>query len=302
MKKFFKDFATPLRYPGGKSKLANFMKEVFRLNDLIGGQYVEAYAGGASIALHLLFSDYASHIHINDLDRSVYSFWFAAVNETEDLCRLIRDTPVNMKHWRQQRAIQQEPNNHSRLELGFSTFFLNRTNHSGIITGGPIGGEKQKGDWLMTARYNKTQLIARIKRIANFRDRITLYNKDAAEILTKIVPALPEKSLVYLDPPYYSKGRGLYKNDYSHKDHVAIAGIIGKVKTKWIVSYDDAAEIHKLYSKFRGQTYKLRYSARDNYAGSEAIFFSNNLILPAVETPVMIKIPKSNLIRTSTTI
>lgn len=293
-----KDFVTPLRYPGGKSKLADFMKEVFRLNDLAGGHYVEPYAGGAGIALHLLFSEYASHAHINDLSRSVYSFWFAVLNDTENLCRLIRNTPVNMKHWRKQKAIQEESSKNTTLELGFSTFFLNRTNRSGILTGGVIGGNKQDGDWLIDARYKKSDLISRIEKIARFRDKITLYNKDATEIIIQVVPKLPEKSLVYLDPPYYSKGQGLYKNEYEHEDHIAIAKLIRKMQRKWIVSYDNTAEIRKMYDKFRKLTFKLNYSANAKYKGSEIIFFSDDLLLPATKNPIKVKPTQPNTLST----
>ena len=289
-----REYVTPLRYPGGKSKLAGFMKEIFRLNDLICGHYVEAYAGGASIAFHLLFCEYAVHAHINDLNKSVYSFWYSVINDTENLCRLIRDTPVSMEQWQRQKAIQEEPNKHSNLTLGFSTFFLNRTNRSGILAGGVIGGKNQDGDWLLDERYNKSALISRIEKIAQFKNKITLYNKDAAEFIADIVPQLPEKSLIYLDPPYYSKGRRLYKDEYEHEDHVVIAMFVGKMQRNWIVSYDDTKDIRELYSKFRKLTYKLSYSANDCYKGSEVIFFSNGLLLPSIKNPTKVNLPHKN--------
>ena len=43
------------------------------------------------------------------------------------------------------------------LGLGFSTFFLNRTNHSGILNGGMIGGKAQTGDWKLDARFNRSE-------------------------------------------------------------------------------------------------------------------------------------------------
>jgi DNA adenine methylase len=289
-----REYVTPLRYPGGKNKLANFMKEIFLLNDLIGGHYMETYAGGASIAFHLLFHEYASHIHINDLSKSVYSFWYSVLHNTENLCRLIRDTPVNMKHWRKQKNIQQDALNHTTLELGFATFFLNRTNRSGILTGGVIGGKKQNGDWLLGARYNKSGLISRIEKIAGFKDKITLYNQDAIEIITHVIPKLPAKSLIYLDPPYYSKGRRLYKDDYKQDDHIAVAASVAAIQKKWVVSYDDTADIRGLYSNFRDLKYKLSYSANDSYKGSEIIFFCNNLILPKVTDPARVITPDKN--------
>ena len=202
-------YLTPLRYPGGKSKLANFASLVFEENNLIKGHYVEPYAGGAGIALHLLFSGHASHIHINDLNKSIYAFWQVLLEETDNMCRLIYDTPVNIDNWFRQKEVQAHPERHSLLELGFSTFFLNRTNRSGIISGGVIGGKNQDGPWKLDARYNKTNLISRIERVSRVSDHITLYNQDAAEFITEVIPTLPLRSIVYLDPPYYAKGHDL---------------------------------------------------------------------------------------------
>ena len=287
-----KDYVTPLRYPGGKSKLAEFMMEVFILNDLIGGHYVETYAGGASIAFNLLIKGYAEHVHINDLNKSVYSFWYSVVHETENLCRLINDTPVNMEQWYKQKTIQLQPEKHTDLMLGFSTFFLNRTNRSGILTGGVIGGKKQDGDWLLDARFNKPALISRIERIAGFKNKITLYNDDAADIITKVIPGLPKKTLIYLDPPYYVKGRELYQDAYKHEDHVAVADLVASMQRKWIVSYDDMPAIRTLYKKFNKISYKLGYSAKNVYKGSEVIFYSDGLILPKTKDPTKVRVTK----------
>jgi len=279
---------TPLRYPGGKNKLANFMREVVRLNNLVGGHYVEPYAGGASIALHLLFDGYVEHVHINDLNPSIFAFWHSALNDGENLCRLIQDTPVNIDEWKKQKAVQRQPDQHSVLELAFSTFFLNRTNHSGILTGGAIGGKSQTGTWLLDARYNKLELIARIKKITEHRDGITLYNRDAADIITEVVPLLPEKTLIYLDPPYYAKGGKLYQNSYKKKDHVAVSLLVSNLQRKWIVSYDNTRAIRNIYQNFGHITYKLNYSARDAYKGSEIIFFSENMMLPTAKDPTKV--------------
>lgn len=283
-------YTTPLRYPGGKSKLANFIKLAFEANDLLGGHYAEPYAGGASVAFSLLFYGYASHIHINDLSKSVYAFWHSVLIDADELCRLIFDTPVTMNYWRQQKLVQENPNEHSSLELGFSTFFLNRTNRSGIITGGVIGGKDQDGDWSLDARYNKPALISRIEKISRYKDQISLYNQDATQFIARVVPKLSKKSLIYLDPPYYSKGRRLYENHYQHDDHVVIAGRVAQIKQNWIVSYDDTPEIRKLYRGYRKLPYQLSYSANDRYKGAEILFFGDDLAVPKVENPAKVKL------------
>jgi DNA adenine methylase len=294
-------YSTPLRYPGGKSKLAKFIKLVILQNELLGGDYVEPYAGGAGVALHLLFDGYVKHIHINDLNKSIYAFWYSAIHDTENLCRLIQKTSVTMKNWTHQKSIQEDTKSHSLLELGFSTFFLNRTNRSGILSGGVIGGKEQSGDWSLDARFNKHALIARIEKVSEQRENISLYNQDAAHFINNIIPTTPKKTLVYLDPPYYVKGGELYQNYYGHSEHAMIAKLIAKkIKRKWIVSYDNVKEVRELYNEFRRMTYQLSYSAANRYKGSEVMFFSDSLTIPSIKNPVRPEISPPTLLQHST--
>jgi DNA adenine methylase len=283
-------FNTPLRYPGGKGKLTEFIKLVFEQNNLLDGHYVEPYAGGCGIAMNLLMLEYASCIHLNDIDPAVYAFWHCVLNASDELCALIKNVKVTMCEWRRQKAIQRDPENHSMLELGFSTFFLNRTNRSGILNGGVIGGNDQTGKWKIDARYNKVELCRRVEKIALHRSRIRLYNLDAANLITGVLPSLPKKTLVYLDPPYYLKADRLYRNHYDHEDHLAIAKLVSnKIKVPWIVSYDHRPEIVKMYKGFPTIVYGMNYSAADYYKGSEVIFFSKQLEIPDVNNPAKVE-------------
>ena len=272
---------TPLRYPGGKGKLTNFVKRVFEENGLLDGHYVEPYAGGCGIAVNLLLQDYASCVHLNDINmKAVYAFWHSVINSTDDLCKKITDTRVSMTQWRKQWKIHRQPDEHSLLDLGFSTFFMNRTNRSGILTGGVIGGKEQTGKWKINARYNKKVLCDRIEKIALYRTRIRLYNLDAAALIAGVIPSLPKKSLVYLDPPYYVKSERLYRNLYDHADHAAISKLVKQsISVPWIVSYDYAPEILAMYKGgCKSIVYGMNYSAGTNrYEGSEAMFFSPKL-------------------------
>ncbi|GAG14050.1 unnamed protein product, partial [marine sediment metagenome] len=207
------------------------------------GHYVEPYAGGAAVALLLLYSEYVTHIHINDISKPLFAFWHSVLNATDELCALIHDTEVSIDEWHKQKLMQGQAEEVTLLELGFSTFFLNRTNRSGILKGGVIGGKKQTGSYKLTARYNKANLIQRIKRIARYKSRISLYNDDAEIFIKSITTRLPPKTLIYFDPPYYIKGKGLYEDFYEHKDHLSVSTIITSLKHKWIVSYDNTQEI-----------------------------------------------------------
>lgn len=274
------EYYSPLRYPGGKRKVADYFKQVFKDNLLYDGIYVEPYAGGASVALSLLFNEYASKIIINDIDRSIYAFWHSVLKQPEVMCKLIYDTPVTMDSWKRQKDIQQNKAMSSLIKLGFATFFLNRTNRSGILNAGVIGGQRQDGTWKLDARFNKKDLVSRIEKIASFSNSIELYNLDAVELIKLVKPNLPKKSLFYFDPPYYIKGRDLYLNYYQDKDHRQIASEIAKLsKHKWIITYDNVAPIQNLYSSFRHAKYSLNYSAAKANRGEEIMIFSDNLFI-----------------------
>lgn len=281
-------FVSPLRYPGGKLKVVDYVKRLFEENDLMDGTYVEPYAGGASVALSLLFSEYAGRIRINDIDRSIYAFWHSVLSEPEALCRRIMDTPVNMDTWETQRAVQLEKETTDLLSLGFSTFFLNRTNRSGILSGGVIGGKNQDGKYKIDARYNKQDLIARIESVAEYADRIELTSMDAVELI-KSIRRPGEKTLVYLDPPYYVKGRDLYLNYYNDDDHRDIAKAIKRYRGKWIISYDAVEFISGLYKDYRQKEYHLSYSAGYPNRGKEIMVYSNDLIIPEQEIVKIVK-------------
>ena len=281
-------YFTPLRYPGGKGKLAAYIKQLMRANHLLDGEYVEPYAGGAAIALELLFHEYVSRIHINDVSRPVYSFWKSVLYHTEKLSGLIRDTPLTIKCWDIQKKVLENAQDYDELSLGFATFFLNRTNRSGILNGGIIGGRDQSGPWKIDARYNAPQLIYRVQMIANMKKSIRITQQDAIKFLKAGAVKWPEKTLIYLDPPYYVKGRDLYYNFYAAQDHANVAIAITKKiqRQKWVVSYDNVPAIRDLYRGAPHIVYDIGYSARSASHGSEVMFFDDRLNIPPLVGPI----------------
>lgn len=272
-------FESPLRYPGGKGRLTRFVTELIEANNLTGAHYAEAYAGGAGIAIGLLYLEYATHVHLNDLDPAVYSFWRSVLDEPESLTRKVHETPLTLEERQRQKQIYRDPEA-SPLDLGFATFYLNRTNRSGIIHGGVIGGLEQAGTYKIDARFNRPELCRRIEKVASYSSRITLYDKDAADFIAEDLPKLPERSLVYLDPPYYSNGHRLYRNTYKHADHVKIADLVATIQQPWIVSYDHAPQICELYSGYRQKSFGLGYSANARYEGTEVMVFADGIMVP----------------------
>lgn len=277
-------FLTPLRYPGGKGKFAQYVSEIIETNDLFDGEYFEPYAGGAAVALHLLLNDYVKRIYINDASRSIYAFWHSALNKTSELISRITSCEVTLEEWRKQREVQMRRSRASLIDLGFSTFFLNRTNRSGILSAGVIGGQNQDGKWLIDARFNKKELCDRIERVALHADRISISQKDGADFLKQSRSLLTSRSLLYLDPPYYVKGRELYDDFFEAGDHERLAKLLRRSfkNFRWLVSYDDVDEVRSLYEGFRSRAFGLSYTAGDRYRGREVVFFSDPLTVPAL--------------------
>lgn len=272
---------SPLRYPGGKAKLTGYIAELLKLNCLQKKTYIEPFCGGAGIGLSLLANGHISHLHLNDYDRAIYAFWHSVIFNNEKLCRMVANTEINLQIWKRQKEILATKATTDLLDLGFATFFLNRTNRSGILGGGMIGGHKQTGNWKLDARFNKENLLKRIALIGQLSEHITITNCEAREYIKQKLPFLPSKALIYFDPPYFQKGASLYMNAFQKNDHVLLAEAIQKeVKQNWVVSYDNTLEIVDLYKKCPQESFSLSYSAQNHYTGSEVMIFKNGLKKP----------------------
>ncbi len=276
---------TPLRYPGGKSSLANYVKALIATNALWECQYIEPYCGGAGVAMELLREEFVGSVRINDIDPAINCFWRSVLDHTEELCRRISTVRISVPTWRRQRAVLQRVAEHSVIEVGFAAFFLNRANRSGILTAGPIGGLEQTGAWLIDARFNRETLINTIQQIAAFADRIHVHSDDAVAFLASS-KKWPRRSFVYLDPPYVVQGKRLYRNSYTPKDHEEVAAAVARLRHPWIVSYDNDPLIRNLYVGRPSITYGIGYSANKRTAGKEIMIFSPGLRVPSVRSPV----------------
>lgn len=277
-------FYSPLRYPGGKNKLAPFLAQIC-IDNNINNHYIEPYAGGASVALFLLFEGYVNEITINDKDRAIYAFWHSVLNDTDNLCRLIEETDITVSEWREQKKIQDNKESAELLELGFSTLYMNRTNRSGIINGGMIGGASQNSKYSISCRFNKVNIIQRIRSIAERKEDIHLYCMDALDLIDYIERTqIDNNTLFYFDPPYYLKASSLYLNHYEYNNHLLVSERIKKIKNvKWIVSYDNVPEIKNLYEEFEKKEYSFKHTAYVIREGKEILFFSPTLKQPELE-------------------
>lgn len=271
---------SPLRYPGGKTKLYNYVRSILVANNLIGETYVEPFAGGAGLALKLLLKGDVKRIVLNDYDPAIYKFWYCVLNETEELCNFINTVNITLEEWDNQKNIYLNQNEHNDIEVATATFFLNRTNISGIIKGGMIGGRNQNGNYRMDARFNRTDLVSKIRIIAEHSNNIDIYNLDAKEFIKPNILRHYHKVFINFDPPYVEKGGQLYKNSFSEEDHKDLYNAIRHCYRKWMVTYDVNPLIQDLYRNYRGIELTLNYYAKTVRKAHELAYFSNNLILP----------------------
>lgn len=271
-------YHSPLRYPGGKGKLSGYFESLVSANGLDGGTYVEPFAGGAGVATSLLAGGKVSKIVLNDADRSIYALWYSVKHYGNELIEAIDSINVNIDEWKKQREFQRNKENEDIFDLGFSTLYMNRTNRSGILNGGVIGGLDQKGKYKIDARFNKKALKARIAALSKLSDSIEVSCKDASKFLAEDLNEYDkDATLVYIDPPYFDKGSSLYMNHYSAEDHEDLAKVILGLRHKWVLSYDDVPEIVKIYGDIVPQRFTLKYSSYERKIGKELFFFSDNL-------------------------
>lgn len=271
---------SPLRYPGGKGKLYPFVAAVINNMQVQNPVYIEPFAGGAGLALSLLFNGVVEEIVINDYDKAIYSMWRAILTQTGAFIELIRNIPVTIEEWYHQKEVYTNQSSKYSLELGFATFFLNRTNRSGILNAGPIGGYQQTGNYLINARFNKEDLIKRVRKIAKYKSKIHLYNHDIRSFVNSYVPQYITRAFIYFDPPYYKKGKYLYKNFFEEKDHQDIHDLVVGLGCPWMVTYDNSPEIRKIYNGLQAWQFDIVYGIANSGLNSEILFISDVGLLP----------------------
>lgn len=267
---------SPLRYPGGKSQFYRNVVAIFRCND-IGSNcvYIEPFAGGAGIALKLLKENLVRKIIINDRDKAIYAFWHSILNQKDEFVSLIRNADVTIDEWHKQKAVYLNPTS-DLLSLGFATFFLNRTNRSGIILANPIGGIHQTNkEYPLSCRFNKDKLIARIEAIYELREKIVVSCQDAIKFIEDNKNV--KNAFWFIDPPYYKRGKELYSNYYVHDDHKHLSEVIMSdlIKVRWILTYDVCDEIKNLYINMIPEKIVLRYSVQTKRFSEELLYFNN---------------------------
>lgn len=264
---------SPLRYPGGKSKIYDKVKNLIIANGYGNRMYVEPFAGGFGIGIGLLCEGLVPSAILNDFDIHIFHFWYAVLNDTENLLRLITDTPITIEEREKQKRIYRDADS-SPLADGFATLFLNRVNFSGVIKGGPIGGLDQSGTYKVDCRFNKDDLKSKIELIAGLKSKIKLYNRDAGYLIRMNLMKMKSPMFLNIDPPYVIKGSQLYTNFFTEGDHLNLQRVIIKhldAEYPWIITYDDCQLVRDLYKKLHMQEYRITHNAGGTVLGKEIV-------------------------------
>jgi DNA adenine methylase len=268
--------------------MASLLRQIRTINGLGDRVIAEPFAGGAGASLTLLFLEETHEIHINDADPAIHDFWWSLVNKSTAFLNMLAAADVSIHEWHRQRDVYRERRRISRLRRGFSVFYLNRCNRSGIIrNGGPIGGIEQTGKWKLDARFNRAGLRARCEKVAEYRDRIRVTGLDGIEF----IDSLDSRSvLLFIDPPYYAKGPMVYLNALNDDYHAALASRLKSVQdAAWVLTYDDCPEIRGLYQGWTNtRPFGLRYAASERRRGNELLITPKWMRLPKHQTSAAI--------------
>lgn len=272
-------YLSPLRYPGGKARLAPYLARVLASQSVVMDTYCEPYAGGAGAGLQLLSDGHVSKVIINDLNPGIAAFWRSVFFNTEALLELVAKCAVDIANWHHQRSVYLAPDGCDDLTLGFATFFLNRTNRSGILSARPIGGLEQTGNWLIDARFNKTDLVRRIRDLQQFSSQVDVREERAIELI-RTLNRRAKPVLLYVDPPYVVPGEELYMTDHSWSEHQRLEQMLTKSPHPWILTYDADDRTRALYREFRCLRFGISHTAQVQKVGREFMFFSRGLRVP----------------------
>lgn len=212
---------SPLRYPGGKSKLANFIYS--KLQESNKKTLISPYTGGASVELALLNAGVIEKLVLNDLDFGVYSLFWTIQNAPYELIdRLKIKKPTHKDYFEAQSLIRNDYKGCNVFDAAWAMLIVNRLAYSGIFKANPLGGRYGTQEELLS-RWNPKELSNRIERIHSLSDRFEIYNLDACELIEEFYWG---DNVILIDPPYVQKGKQLYRHYYEDTDHIRLSSLL----------------------------------------------------------------------------
>ena len=257
---------TPLRYPGGKSWLFEYVSAFLEFHDIHLGTVVEPFAGSASISVGLLKNKLADEAYICEKDPLISSFWDVALTANDELIENVRRLSVSISTWKKFKKYLRPDavTRFSTMELATAFVFYNRTNYSGILKAGPIGGKRQESKYNIKCRFNKEYVCQKIATLDSLSGKIHVIRGDGIRFIREYSRrSHGEDQFFYIDPPYYDAGKVLYRNYFEVEDHIRLANTLEPLTEPWLLSYDDVDFIHHTY-----EGTKLQFVYSDRQAGN----------------------------------
>lgn len=260
---------SPLRYPGGKARLA---KKILAMAPEGYSEYREPFLGGGSVlfAVHSLKPDIAKKA--GDSFQPLYNFWHMCKTEPKELYHQVwvgKQIIIGKSLWEKCRKWVFDTSTDIRdVDRAAAYFMLNRITFSGLTLSGGYSKEAHE------TRFRDTH-IARLKDANQVLQNVDLRHSDYTELLHE--PG--DNVWIYLDPPYDIKSDNLYGNaGASHKgfDHVKFAEECKKCKHKWLITYNDNQKIRDLYSSWANITeVDVKYSMNSTAKVTKELFITN---------------------------
>ena len=265
---------------------------------------IEPFAGSAAISLGLLALNKVKKALLNDIDPFITSFWRAVFEYNDELVSKIEEVDVTLEMYKllkqHMRENKQSTNNENIVENALTFLFINRTNFSGIIKGGPLGGIAQRSKYKIDCRFNKKDIVSRIRWLRQFKGRVEVYNEDGIDFLKKIVKQnWSSNLLLYIDPPYYNSGKYLYNYYFTDEEHNQLASLLSMIEQPWLLSYDDSEFIKHLYQRdniYTDTCVKIRRKCTISSSKRRMVefLFSNHPLPPLGRLELFLTLPRES--------
>lgn len=253
---------SPFRYPGGKSKVIDYLYS--HLRSAKSKKLVSPFTGGGSFELAMLNSGVVEELHLNDLDTGVYSLWWVIKHMPYELISRIEYFNLGHKEFfKAQQIIKEDYKNVNVVEAAWTSLLVNRLAYSGVSKANPLGGRNGTKENLLS-RWNPADLVSRIEKIHAMSESITITQENAVELIEEAY--WEESSTIFIDPPYVAKGKDLYHCFYTHKDHLELSCLLDSLHMGFpgadmVVTYDFCELLDKIYTSPKREVIGRVYSA-----------------------------------------
>lgn len=283
---------SPLRYPGGKARMTEWLVDVFDhlYMPMDVEVWIEPFGGGAGAGLTALEQGTVEDVWICEANPALAAFWTTLTDEDgegERLARRVESTVPDLVQFtaaRETVAAGLAGEQVDRFELGFAAFLLNRCSRSGMVLPnvGPIGGKAQAGKDTIASRFHGPRLAERLRRVAGYGRSFRVHEGDALDYIEELDGVgFEEECFLFVDPPYIEEGNRLYAQGMDAAAHCRLAELLLSHPTPWVLTYDAHPVVLDLYPECPVYEFDIPHTANRQSVGTEYLVTGPNVWLPA---------------------